>query len=374
MQTESLTVAVTGLNATDNPGPGVPVLRALRDGAREVVPLTLVGLAYDSLDPGCYLSDVAEHVYLMPYPSQGAEVLYQRLLDVHRRTPIDVLIPTLDAELPAYLKIADRLAALGIHTCLPTEAQLQARSKAQLADLCAAAGVATPRTTTLLTAREIADLDLEYPVMVKGQFYDAYMAYSPAEVTGHFNRIAAKWGVPVVVQEYVAGQEFDVAAVGDGEGGLLGAVPMRKMQLTDKGKAWGGMTIADAELDTFVAEVMATLKWRGPCELEILRSGEDGTLHLIEINPRCPAWIYLSAGANRNLPWLVVQMALGLSPAPLPPAPPGVMFLRYSMDQICALPDYAAMTTYGELHRGPLSRADAPDLPTPPTPGDHLRN
>ena len=29
-----LTIAVTGLNATDNPGPGVPVLRSLRDGAR----------------------------------------------------------------------------------------------------------------------------------------------------------------------------------------------------------------------------------------------------------------------------------------------------------------------------------------------------
>ena len=44
------TIAITGMNATDNPAPGVAVARSLRqapgfDGK-------LLGLGYDALDPG----------------------------------------------------------------------------------------------------------------------------------------------------------------------------------------------------------------------------------------------------------------------------------------------------------------------------------
>ena len=69
-------VAVTGLNATDNPAPGVGVMRALRaasPGDR------LVGLAYDALDPGIYAKDLAAEVFLIPYPSHGVEAFLDRL-------------------------------------------------------------------------------------------------------------------------------------------------------------------------------------------------------------------------------------------------------------------------------------------------------
>ena len=49
MSERPLTVAVTGLNATDNPGPGVAVIRALRDADPAI---RIIGLAYDALDPG----------------------------------------------------------------------------------------------------------------------------------------------------------------------------------------------------------------------------------------------------------------------------------------------------------------------------------
>lgn len=351
MTGRSLTVAVTGLNATDNPAPGVPVIRAIREGAGG--DCVVVGLAYDALDPGNYLAGVADHVYLMPYPSQGAGVLLERLRAVHERTPLDVILPTLDSELPAYLKILPDLERLGVRTFLPTEAQLRLRAKDHLEALRLELGVRTPRGLTLNDAAAIARIEreLRFPVMVKGQFYDAAVAYSPMEVEGHFHRIAAKWGLPVIVQEFVSGEEYDVVAVGDGDGGLVGAVAMRKMQLTDKGKAWGGVTVSDPELERFVGDTMAKIAWRGPCELEVMRSRDDDGLYLIEINPRFPAWVYLAVGAGRNLPWATVRLALGERVAPMPPAPAGVMFLRHSHDEICALADYAALATEGELHR-----------------------
>ncbi len=350
----SLTIAVTGLNATDNPAPGVPVIRSIRAGcAAANTDCHIVGLAYDVLDPGNYMADVADDVYLMPFPSQGADVLLTRLEAICTQRPIDVLIPCLDSELSAYLRIQDALRDLGVHLLLPDEAQLKLRSKASFDVLAERLGIPVPKSVVLTDPAKIDTLreTLDFPVMVKGQFYDAYLAHTPLDVRMCFDRLASKWGLPVIVQQFVPGTEFDVACVGDGQGGVMGQVAMRKMQLTDKGKAWGGVTVCDPALDAFVADTVARLKWRGPCEIEVMKAHDDGGLYLIEINPRFPAWIYLSVGAGRNLPWLTVQLALGHTVEPLPPAPAGVLFLRNSVDQICLMDDFQSLTTTGELHK-----------------------
>lgn len=369
MARRPLTVAVTGLNATDNPAPGVPVIRALRAADPSV---RIVGLAYDALDPGNFMGGIADDVYLMPYPSQGAEVVYERLVAIHEQTPIDVLIPTLDSELSAYIKLQDRLAELGIQMCLPSEEKLKLRAKDSLQKMGDTLGIRVPANVVLTEASQIRTLDqkIDFPVMVKGQFYDASIAYSLADVHSHFERLRTKWGVPIIVQEFVPGEEFDVVCLGDGEGGLVGSVGMRKMQLTDKGKAWGGVTVRDPELEAFVVDAMARLKWRGPCELEVMKSQathekQGGELYLIEINPRFPAWCYLTVGCDRNLPWAAVQLALGADVPTMDPAPAGVMFLRHSYDQICTMADYAALATFGELHRAASSATVSPPAASP---------
>ena len=87
---------------------------------------------------------------------------------------------------------------------------------------------------------------------------------------------------------------------------------------------------------------------RGPLEVEILRERESGDLYVLEINPRFPAWIYLSAGAGQNLPLAAVRLALGERVSrPLPPYRIGTMFVRISLDQITDLGTYEALTSHG---------------------------
>ena len=107
-----LTVAVTGLNATDNPGPGVSVIRSLR--LHPDFRGRIVGLAYDTLEPGIYARDLVDEVYLIPYPSQGVEALERRLEYIHDRAGLSVVLPTLDSELPAFIALEPRLRELGI--------------------------------------------------------------------------------------------------------------------------------------------------------------------------------------------------------------------------------------------------------------------
>ena len=349
MARTDLTIAVTGLNATDNPGPGVAVIRALR--AEPSFEGKVVGLAYDTLDPGLYDADLRlAGAFLVPYPSQGVEAMRQRLFEVHERIPIDVLIPTLDSELPSLIALEGDLRGRGIRTYLPTCEQFELRSKVRLAELGEKAGLDVPRTRVLCEAGELYRIHehVPFPMMLKGVFYGAHLAHALDEALAVFHATVARWGVPVIAQQYHQGEEYDVVAVGDGEGGLVGAVPMKKMLLTDKGKGWAGVAVKDPMLLEMTRRFMQSTKWRGPCEVEVLHTRE-GRYLLLEVNPRFPAWVYLCAGAGQNLPWAVAQLAAGEKVGPLPDFKAGTMFVRISLDQITSIDRFQQMAATGEL-------------------------
>ena len=342
-----LTIAVTGLNATDNPAPGVGVLRALRAASAED---HLVGLAYDALDPGIYAEDLAAEAFLIPYPSQGVEAFLGRLEYVHDRVGLDVIIPTLDSELPSFIDLAPRLREMGIATLLPTRRDLDARSKVQLAELGRRAKINVPATAIITDESDLLRVHekVAYPLFVKGPFYGATLARGVDEAIVAYHKVIAQWGFPVIVQTLVTGEELNVVAVGDGEGGLVGAVPMKKMMITDKGKGWAGITVKDPELMRMTADFMRATRWRGPCEIEVMRDGE-GRYHLIEVNPRFPAWVYLSVAAGQNLPRAVVELALGQQVESFDDYEVGAMFVRISIDQVAKIGDFQRMVTMGEV-------------------------
>jgi carbamoyl-phosphate synthase large subunit len=316
----TLTVAVTGLNATDNPAPGVAVLRSLRhpDGPRH----RLVGLVYDALDPGVYATDLADDVFMLPYPSSNPDDFFARLVAIHAQVPLSVVVPTLDAELPAFIELAPRLHELGIGTLLPTREQYDARTKANLVALARSAGLRTPDTCVINSPDALLRIEqrIRYPFYVKGPFYGAKLVTSMDEALAAFHATVAEWGLPVIAQACVRGdnnEERNVVALGDGLGGLLGAVAMKKLAVTDKGKGWAGVTIRDPALHELTERFVRATRWRGACEIEVIRAN-DGTYNLIEINPRFPAWTYLATSAGVNLPRRAVEIAAGRAPA-VPP-------------------------------------------------------
>lgn len=341
-----LTVGLTGLNAGDSPGPGVAVARALLESQHYAV--RLVGLSYDALEPGLYIGGLLAAAYLLPYPTAGADALLERLLYVHEREGLDVVIPCFDAELPNFIRIEAALAARGIRAVLPTLARLTARDKPQLHEFGAAHGLPVPPARLLSTTAELpaAGAALGWPLVVKGKFYEATIAHTLAQAEAAFYALSARWGLPVVAQQFVAGHEINIAGLADGTGKLLSAVPMRKLTLTDKGKAWAGITLADEALAEVARRFAAVARWRGPFELEIIRTAADELL-ILEINPRFPAWIYLSAAAGANQPAALLRLALGEAVAPLPEPVVGKMFVRYAWDAITDVSAFQRLAATG---------------------------
>lgn len=348
MKKTPLVIGVSGINAVDNPGPGIGVARSLREAPD--LDVRIVGLAYDAMEPGIYMDWVVDDAYLLPYPSAGHDAYRERLLYIREKTGMDFVIPTLDTEMPFFMKYREELAASGIDTFVPTPEQYRLRSKERLAELAEALELDLPRTEVVSSAEDLerAVERIGTPVMVKGTFYKAHKAYTTKEALSHYHKLVAEWGYPILVQEVVKGDELNVVAVGDGEGGALGQVAVKKMWITELGKIWTGVTIRHPAMLEATESFMRQYRWRGPMELECMVDGD--TVYLVEINPRFPAWSYLATGVGVNLPARMVRRALGL-PEPEPTAPhydAGKLFVRYTYELITGMDRFQHLITTGE--------------------------
>ena len=343
-----LVIAVTGLNAIDSPGPGVAVIRSIREYID--FDTRIIGLSYEALEPGIYMHNLVDKTYQLPYPSSGAESLLQRLSHIHQIEKIDLIIPNFDAELFSFIKIRDELEKLGILTFLPDLDTFEVRQKTMLYKFGKKHHMMIPkdRLTYHLSELGKAAEELEYPLVIKGKYYDATIVNTKDEAHKAFYKLQAKWGLPIIAQQFIDGTEINIAILGDGKGNTISVVPMRKLYITDKGKAWAGITIEDQAYIDLAHQFIKATKWRGGCELEIMQS-TNGISYIMEVNPRFPAWIYLTAAAGQNQPAALVRMALGEKVEPFQSYEVGKMFIRYAWDLITDVGEFQKISGTGEL-------------------------
>jgi carbamoyl-phosphate synthase large subunit len=343
-----IVIAVTALNAVDSPGPGVAVIRAIREC--KDFDVRIIGLAYESLEPGIYMHDMVDKTYHIPYPSAGTDVLFARISHICNIEHIDILIPNFDAELFNFIRISEELGRLGIHTFLPAQEEFEARDKINLSGFGKKHGLLMPADKVIFRLSEISETaeKFGFPLVVKGKFYDAIICNTIEEAEKAFYKLQAKWGLPVIIQEFISGTEVNIAALGDGKGNAVSVIPMRKLYITDKGKAWAGITINDQLLIEQASKFIRATKWRGGCELEIMLTS-DRKPYIMEVNPRFPAWIYLTAAAGQNQPAALVKLALGQKVDAFKKFEVGKVFIRYSWDLIINISEFHKISGSGEL-------------------------
>ena len=345
---KKIVIAVSALNAIDSPGPGVSVIRSIREC--KDFDVRIIGLSYESLEPGLYMHDLVDKSYQIPYPSGGTDSLMARLLYIHEIEKLNVIIPNFDAELFNFIKLRGKLTELGIHTFLPDLDQFEARDKIKLYQFGKKNGLLVPEDKIIYDSHELekAVKELDYPLVIKGKFYDAIIANTLEQAQKAFYKIQAKWGLPIIVQEFINGTEINIAVLGDGEGNSISIIPMRKLYITDKGKAWAGITIDDESFIDLARKFIKATKWRGGCELEVMQTSE-GKPYIMEVNPRFPAWIYLTAAAGQNQPAALVKLAIGEKVEPYTNYEVGKIFVRYSWDLITNINEFQKISGTGEL-------------------------
>ena len=343
-----LVIAITGLNAIDSPGPGVAVIRAIRECPDFEV--RIVGLSYEALEPGIYMRDLVDKTYQIPYPPAGTENLLHRLKYIHEIEKLDLIIPNFDAELFSFIKLSEELGKMGIRTFLPDLEQFEARHKTMLFKIGKKQHLEIHEDRLVYQLSDLvnAEDELDYPLVIKGKYYDATIVNTQEEAQKAFYQLQVKWGLPIIAQQFIKGTEINIAILGDGKGNAISVIPMKKLYITDKGKAWAGITIEDNLFIDLAHQFIKATKWRGGCELEIMQTNE-GKSYIMEVNPRFPAWIYLTAAAGQNQPAALVKMAMGEQVEPFKDYEAGKMFIRYSWDLITNVGEFQKISGMGEL-------------------------
>jgi len=334
-------IAISGLNNTDNPAPGIPVAKSLADEH------SLIGISYDPNEPGIY-QGIFEKTYLMPYPSLGYEEFKKRISDIKEKSKIEMVIPNLDAELPLYIKYQKEIEKLGIKTYLPSLECFEMRDKSKLPEFAKLLGVKHPKTIKIVSLDDLikATRELGFPVMVKGNYYKAYKAYNLDEAIEYYYKISNEWGFPLLVQEVIGGIEINFVGIGNGEK-LVSGVGIKKLTTTELGKVWSAVSIKNDDLFNASKRFVESIGWRGAFEFEAMSDGKD--IYLIEINPRFPAWVYFATMLGKNLPKIMIKLANNEKVEEDFNYPAEKMYVRYVEETVADFNKFSTLITKKEI-------------------------
>lgn len=318
-----ISVGITGIHFAGSATAGINLVRSL-----SALPnIELVALSSYPLSCALGMWPSIKQVYLVPPPTQGPRSMLKRLREIVSQRALDVLIPCNDEEVFILSKIQEQLQSLGIQTLLPSSGAVLSVTKDRLYDTGCRLSLPIAKTWIGKSVATVLGKPV-YPVVVKGILCDAYLACSTKEAKVYQQRVRDIWGLPVIFQEFVDGDEYAIVALADRCSCMVGAVAITKVGITEKGKTWCGCTINDHELLSLAADIIHKLRWVGPLEVEVIRDKVSRKYKVIEINPRFPAWVYLAKAAGQNLPEALVRIAMGQVFEPLPAYRTGILFTR----------------------------------------------
>lgn len=199
------------------------------------------------------------------------------------------------------------------------------------------------------------DLDLRYPLVIK--------PLTRRESWGAIERAGGKairvdrpadlhalwpslWpgGIDLLAQELIPGPETRIESYHvyvDGQGQVAGEFTGRKIRTYPADYGYStALTVTDsrggaADVAALGRELSARIGLRGVAKFDFKRA-PDGSLHLLEINPRFNLWHHLGAVAGVNLPALVYADLTGRARPRPAVARPGPCWCRIDKDRLAA--------------------------------------
>lgn len=242
----------------------------------------------------------------MVVPRGDSPGFVDTLLALALSAQVDVVVPTVDAELIPVAKAAPRFEEHGIHVLCPPISTLElCLDKAVLSDAMRG-HVRVPHTAVL--AGESA------PAGVRGRIVTKPRSGSGGRgVAIHDSIEAISPDVPRdgthIVQEFLPGSEYSIDVLADRYGNIVASVPRERIRV-DSGIAVAARTVRDPELEQVGAAVARAIGLRSVANVQVRRD-RNRVPSLLEVNPRFPGTMSLTVASGVNMPKLALTEALG---------------------------------------------------------------
>lgn len=284
----------------------------------------------------------ADEAFLVPRCTDPDFV--PRMIELCHAERVDLVVPTIDPELPIYADARDQFAAVNTTVAISSpEVVSIASDKKRTHDWLTTEGFPTVMQGTIADVR--ADPDAwRFPLVVKPRFGSASVGVTLVDSPAELERAmaSASAGLPgdrdrrrevepdLVVQTRADGIEHTVDALVTRGGADIAAVPRRRMEVRS-GEVAKAVTVRSPALIELTEKLCTALPGAyGPLNIQMFLDEESERLAIIELNARFGGGYPLAFAAGADFPQALLQEALGLSvTAPIYGWRDNLVMLRY---------------------------------------------
>jgi carbamoyl-phosphate synthase large subunit len=279
----------------------VPLIQAFVDALKRLgMKGNVVTTDMNALSPGLYFSD--KH-YIVPLTTDRFYIPIIRTICFKER--INLLIPTIDDELPVFGGHADNFLGMGVRVAVSSartcavcnDKYLTARKLGEM-------GFPVARTWLPF---QLASSDIRFPLFLKPRCGRGSVGVHPIYNEKEL-RFFLDYVPDPVVQEFLPGREFTIDLLIDFNGKAISAVPRERLVIrsgvVDRGRTWNNPVMID-----LAVRVGESLEIRGAANLQVMWHNDQATI--FEINPRFSGGIPLTITAGADFPCWLIEMRAG---------------------------------------------------------------
>lgn len=167
----------------------------------------------------------------------------------------------------------------------------------------------------------------KFPLIAKPRHGSASKGIFLVTDVTDFRRVCRMEGY--IMEAYIENRmEFTVDAYISAKGRILCVSPRLRIEVLG-GEVTRSRTVDYPELTELATRVIRELKLRGPVTLQFIRDETNGSLMLMEINPRLGGGVVCSIHAGADIPRLILEEYKGVNSEPIENVKPGVLICRY---------------------------------------------
>jgi len=260
-------------------------------------PVRIVSSDTNPISAGFYMTDAYELL-----PEVESKSYLSRLFEIIKKHKISILMPSSGYDIYHYSKNKKKLLKLGALPVVSDENTMEiCRDKMQTYSHLSKK-FDLPDTT--LYSKEISG----FPIIAKPRYGKGSKGITKIE-----NSLDLKYALSkqneLIFQEYLPGTEYTIDVLSDLNGEPLIAVPRIRVQ-TKAGISTVGKIVMDKKISETCKSIAKYLKIKGPCCIQMKESNE-GTLKLVEVNPRLGGGTIFTTLAGANFPAMILDLAFG---------------------------------------------------------------
>lgn len=330
------------------------------------------------------LSRYVERSFYWPRARDEGRLAF--LLELADRERLDrwVLFAGADDEVRFVAQNRQALEAVFVVTTPGWDAIRWANDKRRMNARAVELDIAQPRTRYPRSPDDLAELGIDFPVILKPTVRNgrnaflsakAWRADNERQLAARYARAQSLVGADsIMVQEFIPGDgstQFSYAGVWDRGAPVASLVARRRRQYPIEFGFTSTFveTTSVTEVEDAAIRFLKTLDYHGLVEIEFKYDTRDRRYKILDVNARAWTWIALGAKAGMDFPYIQWRLAHGEQISPVC-ANLGVRWLYFSRDLAAALGEMLTgrLSPIAYLRTLPWSSASAVFAPDDPWP------